>query len=376
MLIDTEPTVGVLGMGPVKLAPGITIREIGTDSNVFDETENPKHDFVAAGTPDLGVFVRTRFVKLSAYGGAELTYYHTYTKERSVGYVARARVDFLLSRLFPFVGYGQTQTRERPNGEIDTRAEHMTTEESGGLGFQISETSNIYASAVRTTTHYSDAFESGVELGQSLSRYTDDYSGGARTALTPLTTLTMRGGYRQDLFDKEPTRNADSRYLDGSFSFLPQASINGSATFGYLDYKAVDPSVHPFRGLTAAVEVSYSLFEMARLGFTATRSLEYSFYVTEAYYVTNSFNLTYNHRLGGAFDAQVHGSWSFFDYGNREGVPAHRDTLDLVDGGLGYNLRNSTRVALNYEYSRRRAPEQAERNYDRRRIFLSWAYAF
>ena len=64
------------------------------------------------------------------------------------------------------------------------------------------------------------------------------------------------------------------------------------------------------------------------------------------------------------------------DYGFREGAVARKDTLDLATGGLGYNLRNRTRVSLNYEYSRRRSPALAERNYDRRRIFTSWTYAF
>ena len=36
-LPETEPTVGVLTVGRVRFAPGLTVREIGWDSNVFDE---------------------------------------------------------------------------------------------------------------------------------------------------------------------------------------------------------------------------------------------------------------------------------------------------------------------------------------------------
>ena len=85
---------------------------------------------------------------------------------------------------------------------------------------------------------------------------------------------------------------------------------------------------------------------------------------------------SYTHRLFGAVDPQVRGSRSLFDYGFREGALDKQDTLDLASGGLGYNLRNRTRVSLNYEFSRRRSPALAERNYDRRRIFTSWTYAF
>jgi len=92
-LSDTEPQTGVLRIGPVRLAPGVTIREIGYDTNVFDETadEGPKEDWVAAATPDVAVFTRLRFLRISAYAGSELTYYHEYESERSVGDVASMR---------------------------------------------------------------------------------------------------------------------------------------------------------------------------------------------------------------------------------------------------------------------------------------------
>jgi len=53
------------------------------------------------------------------------------------------------------------------------------------------------------------------------------------------------------------------------------------------------------------------------------------------------------------------------------------DQADSAAGGsLGYNLRNRTRIAVNYEYARRRSVEIVSRNYDRRRIFLSWSFTF
>ncbi len=374
-LTETEPTSGVLNLGPVKLAPGITIDQIGTDSNVFHESKDPKDDFVASGRPDVSIFTRLRFVQVSAYAGAELTYFKKYSSERSVGYAGRARVDVLLSRLFPFVGYGQTKTRERPNSEIDARADNLQTETSGGLGFRWSDTSAVYVSAIRSKTRYEDAFEEGVDLGQALNRHTDDFNGGVRTALTPLTSLTLTGGYARDLFTGDPTRNADRRYVNGTFTFAPQALFNGEATIGVQDFKAEDPLVEPYRGFIASMALTYPLLEIGRLNFSFVRSLEYSFDAAEAYYISSLFNLTYTQRLRGAVDAQVKGGRTLSDYGSREGSPPRRDTVDTLSGGLGYNLRNRTRVGLSYEYSQRRSVEP-DQNYDNRRIFLSWMYAF
>ena len=60
--------------GPDEMAPGITIREIGWDFNVFNEpeAEGPKDDFVLAATPDVAMFSRLRFFKISAYAGADM----------------------------------------------------------------------------------------------------------------------------------------------------------------------------------------------------------------------------------------------------------------------------------------------------------------
>ena len=152
--------------------------------------------------------------------------------------------------------------------------------------------------------------------------------------------------------------------------------VTGAVTVAWNDFKPVDPLIEPYRGLIGSVALAYSVLEVGRLGLIALRRQEYSFDTAEGYYLENSVNLTYNHRLFGEVDAQVHGGYGQFQYGFRAGVPAHTDTLETVDGGVGYNLRNRTRISINYEYARRRSPALAERNYDRKRAFLAWSYAF
>ena len=377
-LAETEPTAGVLSMGLVKLAPGLVIREIGWDSNVFDETEaeGPKDDFVLAAMPDVAMFSRLRFFKLSAYAGSELNYYRQYQSEQSIGHAVRGRVDLLLSRVRPFVGGGQTKTRTRPNGEITARANRKEEELSGGIAFELGAHSSVYGTTIRTKSSFRDAFEENVDLGRSLTREGVEYSGGIRTDLTPLAALTVTAGVREDTFRFLPLRNADSRIASATLKIDAAAVVTGSVMVGFNDFKAVDPKVKPFRGLTGSAVLAYSLLEVGRLALIATRRQEYSFDAAEAYYLENAISLVYNHRLFGAVDAQVRGSRAVYDYGFYEATPPHTDTLDTVEGGVGYNLRNRTRVSLNYEYARRRSPALADRNYNRRRAFLAWNFAF
>lgn len=377
-LAETEPTAGVLSFGPLKVAPGLIIREIGWDSNVFDEPESasPKEDYVAAFQPDVSMFSRLRFLKVSAYAGSELTYYKRYESERSVGHAVRGRVDLLFSRMRPFIAGGQTKTRTRPNGEIDVRADRKDEEFSGGFAFDLSPHSLVYAAAARTRNSFEDAFQEGVNLGESLTRLGNDYSAGLRTDITPLLALTIFGGYREDLFTAAPLRNSESLYGTAQLRFAPEGIINGTASFTYRDMTPVDPTIRPFKGLLGSVALTYAVLEVGRLNLGLTRNLEYSFNAAEAYYLENTALIAYTHRLVGVIDAQVKGSRSYFDYSARDNETAHKDTLDTLAGSLGYNLRNRSRVALNYEYSRRRSPELAVRNYERRRAFLSWLFTF
>ena len=162
-LPESEPTAGTISLGPFRLAPGLTIRELGWDSNVFDEAREPEgrlRRIAACRTPrssrGCAIF------KLSGYAGGDLRYYKNYQRERSTGYLLRGRADILLSRVRPFVAGGRTKMRTRPNGEIDVRADRQETEVSGGIAFDVSRYGQIYGAANRFTTEFEDAFEDNV----------------------------------------------------------------------------------------------------------------------------------------------------------------------------------------------------------------------
>ena len=375
-LADTEPVSGVLRLGRVVVAPGLVIREIGWDSNVFDEATDPKEDYIASLAPDVSAFSRLRFVQLSAYAGGDFNYFKTYDQERSAGSQVRGRADFLLSRVRPFIGAGRTQLRTRPNGEIDTRADRVEHELSGGLAFDLSPHSLVYASAYRFQTEFEDALERGVNLGEVLNRERQEYQGGLRFDITPLTAMTVFTSVGRDRFDGAPLRDGDSMGANASLRIGADAMLSGSVLVSYKDFKPVDPLVERFRGITGLANLTVPILEFGHVSVSATRGTEYSFDAEEAFYVENSLSLAYTHRIAGAYDAQIKGGWSTFDYSFRKDLPAHRDTYNSVNGSVGYNLPNRTRVSMNYEIARRRSPVLPLRNYDRRRAYLAWTFAF
>jgi hypothetical protein len=300
-LAVTEPQSGVFNWGLVKLAPGMTIDEAGYDSNVFDEATDPKEDWMFRGSPDLAIFSLLRWVKVSAHAGAHLAYYKTYDQESSVGYTYTGRIDMMLSRFHPFIGAGVNRERTRPNGEIDTRADQQQEELSGGIAFDLGPHQSVYGAASRHFDEFKDGLEEGVDLPTTLNHYTDSYELGVRTALTPITNLTLSGSYGQDLFESLPTRNNETRTATASLDIGAEAAIAGSASVSYHDTRPVDPMIKPFRGVTWSGALSYSFLEIGRLGFVLNRGLEYSFDESEGYYMENTYALYYTQRLFGGF---------------------------------------------------------------------------
>ena len=375
-LTDVEPTAGALEIGRVRVAPGIVVREIGWDSNVFDESEDPKEDFIVSVAPDVAFFTRMRFLRLSAYAGADFNWFRTYEQENSIGHNLRARADVLLSRFRPFVAGAHNRARTRPNGEIDVRADRVEEEISGGLAFDISRYGQLYAAAYEFRTTFYDAFEDGVDLGVALNRTSVQYSTGLRTELTPLLSTNVSVAFREELFRGDPTRNAQAWFATTDFRFAPDAIIAGQISVSYEDFTPVNPFVQQFRGLVGNASLAYSILELGRIAGTALRRTEFSFNVEDAYFVETGFSLSYTHRLYGEVDGQVRGGKSRFDYGYTVTSPARQEMLDVVGAGVGYNLRNRTRISVNYEYARRRSPQLIERNYDRTRAFVAWTFAY
>ena len=90
-------------VGPLYVTPGIQVKELGVDSNVFNEAVEPKSDFTATVAPklDLALFVARRAL-LTAAVATDLVWYNRYETERSVDPQATVRAELYLHRLTLF----------------------------------------------------------------------------------------------------------------------------------------------------------------------------------------------------------------------------------------------------------------------------------
>jgi hypothetical protein len=375
----TDPTDVSFRIGPVMISTGLSVQRFGVDKNVFDEPEDPKRDWHAVVSPDMTVFLRTGLLRFTLASAADFTYYRRYKSERGMNRTLRGRAELLLSRFRPFIAAATVQTRERPNAEIDLRAERREREVAGGLNFELSPLTFAFAGVARTDYLFEEGeVYRGVELSEQLDRREESATVGLRRDLTPLTSLVVTGRMSRDRFVDNVERDSDSVTMQTTFTFAPDALFRGELMAGYQAFEPRDAAIEAYRGVTLGGRIFWPLFTATRLDIDVDRRVRYSYEEAEPYYVDTGLGLTLTQRVFRSIDVQGRGSYRWLEYG-RGSAPVDTDPRDRVLSalaGVGYTLIDDSRVGFNYEFTKRESDRRRDRLFDRHRIFGSWTYQF
>lgn len=372
--------------GPVFLTPALVVKEIGIDSNVFNDPEAPREDFTATLSPQLLVGLRAGSLRVSVATTTDYVWYRQLVEERSTNTGTEARVDVLLGRVRPFVRGRFVDTRERPGFEIDRRARRTEPAYGGGIDLGLgSRTRLVAAGEVQGLAFAAGESFRGVNLDEALNRESRVVAAALRVTLTPFTTVAISGSRETARFDTATFRDADSVRLLGSVEFQPDAVINGSAQFGLRRFRPRATEVPAFDGIVATVNLGYTLLGMTRFGVTVQRDLAYSIEDDTPYYVLTGAGGSLTQRIGGPFDVTAGITRRWLAYrgheraGSRDGGIAEaprRDVIDVATAGLGVQLGSVTRLGVTVEFAERRSNSPRGRPFERTKLFASLTYQF
>jgi hypothetical protein len=363
-------------VGPVALSPSIVLRDIGVDSNILDEAEDPKQDFTFTLQPRLRAAVPFGPTQLTGSVTAGLVYYATYKNEQSINRRYETRFESTTRRLRPFLAAALNQTRERTGYEIDAHVLRKDTSISGGAQLQLTGITSLTGSYRRATSKYGDNEQFlGIALASQLDQRTDLASAGMKWAITPLTTLSLDVERQRDRFDSSPVRDADSVRVIPAVQFAPDAVITGRISAGFRDFNPRDPLVEAFRGFVGAVNVSGTFLTATRVSVEATRDVMYSFDPTTPYFLVDSGHLTVSQAIGGPFDVIGLTGLDRLRYYVVEGLPfpGRVDSTRTVGGGVGIRVSPSLRFTFIYDLTER-SSQLDRRAFDRRRLIGSLTF--
>jgi hypothetical protein len=372
-----------LHSGPFYVKPALLLKELGVDTNVFNQAGEQKSDFTFTVTPQADVAVpMARRGLLRATLGTDLVYYRKYGSERSIDPQAVVRLEGYARRLTVFVEDAYLNTRQRPNYEIDLRSRHLDNDLLGGVDIKLTPKTSFEVAGRKARTRFDgDAVFQGTSLKETLDRDSTGVQVTGRYRFSNLTTFAARYERRQDRFPSSPVRDTDSYRIMPGAEFKSRALISGMAYLGYRSFKPLSPTLPEYTGLVSRVGLSYTLLGSTTFGVTADRDIAFSFEVLTPYYVDNSYGVFVRRAVGGKWDVIANATRHRYAYRNLETqtlvfVAERTDITDNYGVNLGYRLKRQTRAGFGVAYYTRTSTTVTFRDYDGLRIGATVSYGF
>ena len=365
-----------LRIGPVDFRPRLLLKDIGVDSNVFNEPSNPKSDFTLTAAPDVEISTHPGRLKLSYTTAAEFVYFKQYTSQRARNGSIGGRADLDLTWLRPFASFSSTSTSARPNSEIDVRAEHHPWTYTVGTTVKVASRTSIGVLGRRTRETYDEnaAFR-GEDLAESLDTTIHTYETSFNVELTPFTTFSIVGTKEDQRFDYAPERDADSIRVAPTLTFSPLGLVTGSASVGYRRFNGLDASLPDYSGLVASGNVGILFYDRYKVDTTFTHDIRYSYERALPYYIVTGLRATVSLRTYGPLDVRALGGRESMDYRTLDGLASPgTDVLNVYGGGVGYRLGARARVAIDVERSYRSSERAESREYHNNRVLALFTW--
>jgi hypothetical protein len=375
---ETDPSAKArFQWGAIRFTPGITINNVGFDSNVFNDPDHALGDTTVGIGPAINLWTNLGPIRIAEKSSGEYLYFKEYENQRSWNTNNEVTIDWPMTRLRPFAVGGYSNVKQRPGFDIDTRVRGVNNLATLGTDVMLSGRTTLVLSATRLTTAFdqNDTFL-GADLANALNRYSDTEQLELRYRLTPLTTLVVASDAVQDRFTNDRLRNTDSIAVRPGFEFKPFALISGKVSVGFRHFNVLNDRVQDFQGPVANVDASYTLTTSTQIRGTVARDIAFSYDEDFPYYALTNSGVTITQRIASSWDVIARGGWQLLGYRTlTAGVPAvSLDERGKMYGlGVGYRLGESLRIGLDANYYRRRS-QTSTRNYDGFRAGMSVTY--
>jgi len=377
-----DPKTVRVRLGPVLINPRLELKNLGVDTNVFNEPDdqNPKKDFTATVTPSVDMWIRLGPSWLQFNIAEDLVWFQEYASQRSANENYKMTWKVSLNRLAFTVSPTYLSTNDRPGYEIDLRVHHIDWGGTAGVEVRaFPKTSIGVTGSYKNITYDPNAVYFGSNLHTDLDHTETSGNLVLGYQLTPMTRLNVSGGQERDRFQYDPLRDSDSTTVQGSVAFDPHALLKGGATFGYRDFRPSDSSLAGFAGFTALGDLTYTLLGSTRFEVQFKRDIDYSYDVNQPYYLQSGINGSVAQQIFGPFDAVVRGGIAKLAYQDRVGavvqVSNRVDYNDTYGGGVGYHFSSGLRVGFNVDYYKR-VTDVTQRRYAGLRYGASATYDF
>jgi len=377
-----DPAKVKVRLGPLWMNPMLSVTNLGIDQNVFNESpeQHPKEDFTFTVVPRTDLWLHMGRTWLVSSIDEEIVWFQKYSSERSANsrYTLGWRLPSAWVNLNLGVKYGNVH--DRPGYEIDLRAPRKEVTYVGAIEGRIVSKTFVGLRGERQQVDFDEsAFFDGSSLHDELNHVTTNVALTFRHELTALTTVELNANRSEDQFEFSPLRNSTSTAFGTIFTFDPFALIKGTAAIGYRNFQPESPDLPAYSGPTMALDLTYTLLGTTRFAAKGIRDVQYSYDITQPYYVQTGIEGSIAQQIFGPVDIVFRFVEQRLAYRDRVGVPIEAaDRTDAVHSlgvGVGYHLGKELRLGFNVDRIRRDSKVES-RPYEGLKYGSSLTYGF
>ena len=347
--------------GGLALDPRLAIRDVGVDTNVYNEANTPQSDVTATVGPEVQSWFRSGRVAATGTTTVGWVYFQNATRQRSFDFKQTARMDVSLVRVTPHADVAYERTRRRPNDEIDIRVRQLRTLAGGGVAVHPGPRMTVDVSYEQRGFDFGEGVYGDVALARSLNRTEREASVTTSWTLTPLTTFVVKGAHRDDTFEFAGERDSRSISVMPGLEFKPLALISGRAYVGLRAFRPIHDNLPQFTGLTSAVDLRYVARDRLRIEFGFLRDIDYSYEIELPYFVSTGGRIEAVQAIGGSWDIVGRVASTRMAYQGFEGTIIRADErVDrawLTGGGVGRRFGPEVRIGFDVNYATRNSSE-------------------
>jgi hypothetical protein len=370
------PSTKIVQAGPVSLYPSISLHDVGTDSNVYNDGITPREDFTYSVMPRLFAVLPIGNGRFFGTGTGDFVYFRTYKDQQSLNGFFEGRYDFVDGIIRPFasISYG---TQERQTLEIDERIRQDRTALTLGSEIDIASKTSLMGWVNREKTAW-DPNEAylGVSLAEQLDSTTDIAAAGARIRLTPFTSVVAVAEIQRDRFESSSEKDADSLRVAPYVEFDNGAAIVGRARAGYRAFRPVHSGLAGYDGPVASVALGLRILDRLRGRVDGGRDVRFSYDPLQPFYLETGVLFEIRHRVAGPFELIGMGERWQLRHQRIGGTSfdGRRENTNVIGGGIGIRVREQVELSFTVDRRERTSSDPLLRGYERQRILASVTY--
>jgi len=371
------PSTRVVQAGPASLYPAIALRNVGTDSNVYNAATAPQEDFTYSVTPRLYAVVPIGHGRFIGTAKGDFVYFRTHKDQQSINAFLEGRYDVVEAPVRPFVAASVATYRDRQGHEIDARVRQRQTAMTLGGEIELTPITSLTGWVQRQNTTWDpNELYRGVSLAEQLDSTADVVAAGARFHVTPLTSIVAVAEIQRDRFEASPERDADSFRVGPTAEFANGGAITGRAQGGYRAFRPLTPGFGGYNGFAGMADVRYEFLDLTQVYVNASRDVEFSYDPLQPYYLETGVGFRVVQHVVGPLEAIAVGERWQLRYQRVGGTSfdGREETLTTIGGGVGFRLGEDMELTFTVDRTARHSSDTITRNYERRRVLASVNY--